>query len=173
MTNQRSSRHLLTSPNRRPIAIQSQSHKFQSRSNVGHRCCFCFTFGRLISSAGLPPSMPGSRKLGWAGTHWWNSCNRRPIAVQSRSSRGIRRRNFGFQPLPAIRFGKHCLGLRRRNHSRGNFCTRPRSQNERDVRRQHATSIFMIIVLPFRGPTAGQPRVEFYQSRGSTSCRCS
>ena len=103
----------------------------------------------------------------------------RPIAVQSPSNRGPIAAFGGetsvcsFQPLPAIRFGKHCLGLRKRKHSKGNFCARPHSQNEQDVRRQHATSIFMIITLPFRGPLAGQPRLEFYQSRGSTSCRCS
>ena len=39
-------------------------------------------------------------KPGWAGAHWRNSSNRGPIAVQSPSNRGIRRRNFGLQ-LPS------------------------------------------------------------------------
>ena len=118
-------------PNCRPIAIQSRSHKFQSRSNVGHRCCFCFTFRRSLVELVQSPS------------------NRGPIAEFGGETSAC-----SFQPLPAIRFGKHCLGLRRRNHSRGNFCARPRSQNEREVRRQRATSILMII--SFRGPISAR-----------------
>ena len=96
--------------------------------------------------------------------------NHRPIA------------NFGgetsacsFQPLPASRFAKHPLARHKRKTFRtlrGNSCTSPRSQNQRDVRRHRTMSKLTINLLPFRGPIAGLPRLEFYQSRSSTSCRC-
>ena len=80
------------------------------------------------------------------------------------------------QPLPASRFGKDCPALHNEfniQDSKENFCSSPRSQNLRDVRRHHATSKRIVNSLPFRAPIAGLSRLEFYQSRGSTSCRCS
>ena len=108
-------------PNRRPIAIQSRSHRFQSRSNVGHRCCFCFAFRCLISSAAfLHPCLETGRKCRSSDGQGLTG-ETRPIAVQSRSNRGPIAEFGGqtsvcsFQTLPVSRFRKHSLGLRRRN----------------------------------------------------------
>ena len=76
----------ITLPGDAPIAGQSRSHKIQSRSNVGHRCCFCFEFRRLISC-----KQEGSDVAWRARAHWWNSSNRCPIAVQLWSNRGLGR----------------------------------------------------------------------------------
>ena len=77
-------------PNRRPIAVQSRSHNFQSRSHVGHSCCVCFGFHCLISSAGSLPSLEGSdiARIGRASLVKLvqSPSNRRPTAVQSRNS---------------------------------------------------------------------------------------
>ena len=70
----------LGNPKRRPIAIQSRSNRGPTYSNRG---------------------IPGNRKLGWAGAHWWNSSNCGPIAEF-----GSETSVCSFQPLPAIRFGK-------------------------------------------------------------------
>ena len=69
-------------PNRRPIAIQSRSHRVQLRSNVGHRCCFCIKFRCLISSAGLLPytdTDTGKRKEVTLVELVQSLSNRRPI----------------------------------------------------------------------------------------------
>ena len=62
------------------------------------------------------------------------------------------------------------LALRKRNQLLAlKSCSSERSQNQRDVRRHHATSKLVIISLPFRGPIAGLSRLALYQSRCSTS----
>ena len=65
-------------PNRRPIAVQSRSLRFQSRSHVGHRCCFCFSF-RCLGSDVARMGRASLVKLVQSPS------NRRPTAVQSRN----------------------------------------------------------------------------------------
>ena len=96
-------------PSRRPIAIQSRSHRVQSRSNVGHRCRFCFKFRRLISSAGLP--LYNWKKEGSDVAQMGRGSL--VELVQSPSNRRIRRRNFGLQ-LPQA-----CLALNKPNQHSG------------------------------------------------------
>ena len=86
-----------------------------------------------------------------------------------------------FQSLPKSRFRQHSLNLDRRNQhtafKKKLFRERVQSKCARRASgaqsKHHAASEFTIIALPFRGPIAGLSRLEFFQSRGSTSCRCS
>ena len=115
----------------------------QSRSSVGHRCCFWSSFAVLSQALAF-----------LAGDHWWVSSNCRPIAEFGGETSVCR-----FQPLPAIRFGKHFLALHKRNQHSG----LQRELLLEPVRRRHATSKLIIKLLPFRRPIAGL----------SPSCRCS
>ena len=144
-------------PNRRPV---------QSRSNVGQRCRFCFKFRRLISSAGLPLynwKKEGSdvARMGRGSLvelvqspsnrgQSWNSAAKLGFAASSPCQQA---------DLESIVWP--CANQINFQDSKGNFSSSPRKQNQRDVRRHHATSKLIINSLPFRGPIAGLPRLEF------------
>ena len=129
-----------------PIAGQSRSNRGPAGSNRGATLGIArFEFRRLISSAGLP-AYNWKQEGGDVARMGRGSLVE---LVQSPSNRGPitefggKTSVCGFQTLPASRFGKHCLALHKRNQLlrlQRNACSSPRSQNQRDVRRHHATS---------------------------------
>ena len=145
----------ITLPGNPPIAGQSRSYRGPTNSNRGAMLGIAAVSVSLL--AVLIQALAFLHPYLETGSSDWQALTggTRPIAVQSPSNRGpiaefgVKLRFAASSPCQQSDLKSTVWAC---NDSRGNFCARPRSQNERDVRRHHATSTFIIISLPHGKP---------------------